>query len=153
MTHPNPIPNRDDPFAGLVADMERELSKDAQTGQPVRAFVPSTPPSRPAAPPAGTAAPGFGQAGVGGGKRGPLTPTNSPLEALHAAAESAYQMHQKVEVLLAGLTGEKRQQPIGPRPTHKGALLPTISGLATEIEVVLNETARLLEHMQAKIGS
>jgi hypothetical protein len=66
--------------------------------------------------------------------------------------ETAYQLHALAEALMLQTTGEKRQNPIGPRPAQKAPLLPQVSALASEIEVVLNETGRLLDHLRKQIA-
>jgi hypothetical protein len=149
MTVPNQSPNPRDDLGGLVADMERELSRSLPSSAAPR---PSTPaPARPAPPP-GTSPGGFAKAGAGAAPWGPTNTTASPLQALHAAVETAYQLHALAEALMLQTTGEKRQNPIGPRPAQKAPLLPQVSALASEIEVVLNETGRLLDHLRKQIA-
>jgi len=145
MTLPNHVPNQqpaNDALADLTASMTRELE---------RSLASSPPPARPATPP-GTSPGGFAKAGAGAAPWGPTTPNASPLQALHAAVETSYHLHALAEALLMQVTGEKRQNPIGPRPAQKAPLLPQVSALASEIEVVLNETGRLLDHLRKQIA-
>lgn len=127
----------------LMSDMQRSL----------RAGVEAAAAAAPTPPP--VVAEGRGRVPLWG----PTTPHanrstthhSAPLDCLHATAVKAYALHAEVELLLKAVTGEERQQAIGPRPVTGGALLPAISKLASEIEAVLNETGRLVEHLRGRL--
>lgn len=149
--HPAGADPLDRALAELASDLNRELSTTGDSVRGLRERLDAGPLSTPAAAPS---RPPVVSAGRGGGpKWGPSTPhVDHPLAVLEAAAQSAYELHGQVEGLLNRLTGEERQRPIGPRPVSAGALLPSIVALASEIEGVLNEVRRLVEHMQGRLS-
>lgn len=75
---------------------------------------------------------------------------DTPVSALAEVADRAYGLQKEVEDLLLALTGEEARRRLRPAPA-KLPLLPAISALASEIEVVLNEIGRLVAHVRERI--
>jgi len=152
--HQPPHPVAADPLDraldDLASSLNRELSLTGDSVQGLRERVAAAPITTPAAPPSRPPV-----AAAGGGrspKWGPSTPRfDHPLEVLEATAQSAYELRGMTEGLLARLTGEEPQRRAVPSPFRKGPLLPSIVALASEIEAVLNEVRRLVEHMQGRL--
>ena len=152
--HQQPHPTATDPLDraldDLASSLNRELSLTGDSVQGLRERVAAAPMTTPAAPPRRPPV-----VAAGGGvppKWGPSTPhVTAPLAVLEATAQSAYELHWATERLLGSLTGEEPQRRAVPSPFRKGPLLPTIVALASEIEAVLNEVRRLVEHMQGRL--
>lgn len=147
--HPAGNDDLDRAIANLGSDLERELAKTGDSVAGLRERLAAAPAAPPAIAPS---RPPVAAAGGGRGREwGPINPRfDHPLAVLEAAAMSAYELHQQTGVLLSRLTGQQ-VPPMSPRPVSQTALLPSIVALASEIEAVLNEVRRLVEHMQGRL--
>ena len=91
-------------------------------------------------------------AGPGGGKWGPSTTrVTSPLELLVQVAEETYQLQAQVEELVGAITGERPPEPTQRRKPGRGALLPMITYLATEVQLMHGQISEALLHLRRKL--
>lgn len=151
--HQQPHPTGKDDLDRALADLSSSLNHaiDGDEAKGLRERLGTTT-IAPTPPIAGLVRPPVAPAGGGRGREwGPSTTRfDRPLVVLEATVVRAYELHRETGELLARLTGQTVSA-VPPRPLAQQALLPSIVALASEIEGVLNEVKRLVEHMQGRL--
>jgi hypothetical protein len=141
MTIPQQAPQRADEFDRVMSDMKAQLSSVVdRSPPPARSGPPAARPAVPVGPPAGQL---WGPSS---------TPITSPLQLLVQVADNARRLHNQLLGLVENLTGEAPA--IRAREVQKlpSALLPAVSALATEIDVVHAEIGQLLAHVKERLA-
>lgn len=140
MTLPQSSPQSDEAFDASMRDLKSSLA---------HAIDRDLAPSRPATP---TPRPADPKAGAGVAMWGPSTPrVTSPLQLLAQVADNARRLQSQLASLVESLTGSP--PPIRTREVHKlpSALLPAISALAHEIDLVHSEIGQSLAMLKEEL--